>query len=469
LFGIFKNKEKDGIMKRTFFAIVLFTVFAAVGVNAGWMSRYWDGCKPSCSWSDKKQQIPGTICKECDKNNNPMKTSDQNKSACDQGGTAYTCWDMIPFADPKDTNQAYGFAAAPTDQCGKCFKITFDGGFQHGKAYATHAAIKGKIITVMASNMGWDVAGGQFDMLIPGGGLGNFDAFSPQLGVAEAKLGKRSGGLLSDCEDSLRWDQGTLPQYQKCLRDKCNDVFKDPKHALLKQGCNFYADWFMAANNPTMTYEEVTCPQILIDRYTTGGNTPTPGPTYTLTVKRNPEEGGTTEPATDQKDIEKGTQVNITAKPADGYTFGVWVITDDSGKTTRSDSVSATVTVNGNVTVTANFIKDIVTPPDSTISPPDSTIPPPTDSTNSVRNVIKAKTRVGITLKSTRGGFNAYLPTDHGYTSYRLIDLQGREIRSGKIGAGVNDLSVGGLKHSVFFLRLSGGGKAPVSLKVINY
>lgn len=453
-------------MKKMFFAVALLTVFSASGANAGWASRYWDGCKPSCSWSDKQQFIKGTICKECDKNNNPMATSDKNQSACQGGGTSYTCWDMIPFADPNNPNQAYGYAAAPTDQCGKCFKLTFNGGFEHGAPYATHAAIKGKVLTVMASNMGGDVGAGQFDILVPGGGVGQFDAFSSQLGISKEALGKQYGGFLSDCEEQLNWSAGTLAQYQKCLSDKCNNVFKDPKHALLKQGCNFYSDWFMAANNPKMDYVEVECPQILIDRYTKGGNTPTPGPTYTLIVQRAPEEGGTTVPADSLPDIEKGTEVSIKAVPADGYKFDFWKVTD-SGTVAKPDSASTTVTVNGRAFLTAIFSMVIVSPPD-TGNTTDSLTPPP-DSTISVRHAVKAKTRAGITLKSAPGGFNAYLPAGHGYTSYHLINLQGREIRSGKIGAGVNDLKVGGLKHSVFFLKLSGNGKAPVSLKVVNY
>jgi len=459
-------------MKRTLFSVTLLVVSVAVGVNAGWASRYWDGCKPSCSWKEKTQHIPGTICKECDKSNNPLPIKggekwENNASSCD-GGPAYTCWDMIPFADPNNPNQAYGFAAAPTDQCGKCFKLTFNGGFEHGAPYATHAAIKGKVLIVMASNMGSDVGGGQFDILIPGGGVGAFNAFSSQLGVSKEALGKQYGGLLSDCEEQLKWSAGSLLQYQKCLSDKCNDVFKDPKHALLKQGCNFYSEWFMAANNPQMDYTEIACPQILIDRYTKGGNLPTPGPTYKLAVKRVPEDGGTTVPADSLPDIEKGTQVTITAAPAAGYTFARWTVTD-SGKIAKTDTVSTTVTVNGNATVTAYFAKEIVIipPPPDSVSPPDSVIPPP-DSTISVRSVIAGKTRAGITLKSVPGGFNAYLPADHGYTSYKLINLQGREIRSGKIGPGVNDLKVGGLKRSVFFLRLEGKGRTPTSLKVVN-
>jgi len=298
----------------------------------------------------------------------------------------------------------------------------------------------------MTSNMGGDVGQGQFDILIPGGGLGMFDSFSGQLGVSKDRLGANEGGFLADCERTLNWASGTLAQYQKCLRDKCNDVFSDPKHALLKQGCVFYADWFMAANNPSMTYEQVTCPAILIDRYTTGGNTPTPGPAYTLTINRNPVDGGTTNPTGAQSGVSEGTAVPITATAAAGYAFDNWTISG-SGTIAKADDASTTVTVNGNVTVTANFKQNI-----------------------SVINPNAAKARGGITLKPAPGGFTALLPAAHGYTSYKLINVQGREVKSGRIGADASGLSVSGLTRGVFFLRLEGGGKTPApSLKVVTY
>jgi len=236
------------------------------GVSTGWASRYWDGCKPSCSWSDKPQAISGSRCKACSSNGtSEIAANDNNRSSCD-GGNSYTCFDQVPYI--VNENLAYAFAATPGsgNQCGKCYQIQFDGGFEHGTAYATHNAIKGKTLIVMSSNIGGDVSGGQFDLMIPGGGLGQFDAFSPQIGVNKSDLGAQYGGLLANCETQLNWANGTLAQYQTCLRDKCNSVFGS-KNANLLNGCLFYANWAMAANNPKLLYKEVTCPQYLIDKY----------------------------------------------------------------------------------------------------------------------------------------------------------------------------------------------------------
>jgi len=75
--------------------------------------------------------------------------------------------------------------------------------------------------------------------------------------------------------------------------------------------------------------------------------------TYTLTVSRNTTAGGTVTPAS-QSGITAGTVVNISASAASGYTFNGWTISG-SGTIANSSSASTSVTVNGDVTVTANF------------------------------------------------------------------------------------------------------------------
>jgi len=229
------------------------------GVKNGWTSRYWDGCKQSCSWGGKTQHSPLAStdrCKVCRKDgSSEIAADDNNRSSCD-GGDSYTCFDFTPHK--VNDNLAYAFAASPTDKCGLCFQIQFDGGFKHGTANATHQAVKGKTLIVMTSNMGGDVGEGQFDVLIPGGGVGAFDAFSTQIGVTQ--LGERYGGLLSACEKENNYD---FTKYKSCLTSKCN-IFTN---ATLKEGCLFYANWFEAANNPTMIYKEVECPQYLINKY----------------------------------------------------------------------------------------------------------------------------------------------------------------------------------------------------------
>jgi len=246
--------------------LVLLVVFFAAGAyaqaGAGWLSRYWDGCKPSCSWSGKQYNGQGQ-CKECDKNDNKMTTNDANTSSC-QGGNSYTCWDMSPWA--VDNTTAYGFAAAHNDnQCGTCWQLTFNG--QTNGSTNNANFVNGKKLIVMISNIGGDVQGNQLDFLVPGGGVGAFDAFSSQINVSKSALGAQYGGLVSDgCQGN-----------PSCLKQKCDAVFSGSgRKEWLKAGCYFYADWMGAVDNPKYNAVSVTCPQALVDRWKNAA-TGTPG------------------------------------------------------------------------------------------------------------------------------------------------------------------------------------------------
>ncbi len=78
------------------------------------------------------------------------------------------------------------------------------------------------------------------------------------------------------------------------------------------------------------------------------------------------------------------------------------------------------------------------------------------------------KAHVAVTLKIGPKSFSALLPPNHGYTSYRLMDMQGREVRSGKVGTDATDLRFDGLKSGVLFLKLYGKG-TPLVLKAVAY
>jgi hypothetical protein len=82
---------------------------------------------------------------------------------------------------------------------------------------------------------------------------------------------------------------------------------------------------------------------------------------------------------------------------------------------------------------------------------------------------VTIKARAMVTVKSTSRGFTASLPAGHGFTSYKVINLQGREVKSGRIGGAATDLSVSGLKHGIVFLRLEGKGQTPLALKAVVY
>ena len=291
-------------------------------------TRYWDGCKPTCSWLDKiGNPQPWTLARSCDRdgvnempafylspaNYNPPYhigylgtpnacVSDNRTQEWPQsstyaewklnnpnfpGGDAHTCFDMAPYA-VNDT-LAYAFAATDNGLCGECFMLQFNGDWAEDVARPTHRALKGKTLIVMANNTG--VGERWFDIMIPGGGLGDYDGFSVQLGMSPEEnagysgpLGLRTGGLLSECifgtlpsnpnnpdysPIGVGLNSGwtsTLEDFQTCLRAKCHRVF-DKQSPHLLRGCLWHADWFMAADNPIANYIKIECPKYLVDKY----------------------------------------------------------------------------------------------------------------------------------------------------------------------------------------------------------
>jgi len=291
----------------------------APGVKKSKTTRYWDGCRPSCSYiGNIGKPNPWVIGRACDRNGineipliylHPRsqtqgdpgiyykdvpcaKEQDQawpkSQTYKDWVSThpdfpkeshAYTCFDMAPYA-VNDT-LAYAFAATleTTLPCGKCARLQFNNEWTYdSKPRVNHRALKGKTLIVMANNTG-TVDDNQFDIMIPGGGLGAFDCFSQQIGSSD--LGHRMGGLLSECsynEDKsygVLSDRFTLAQWQDCLEKRCHRAFDGkPKHLL--DGCLWHVNWFMAADNPEAEWVETTCPKYLVDKYNSTATTKLP-------------------------------------------------------------------------------------------------------------------------------------------------------------------------------------------------
>ena len=271
-------------------------LLAAGTTQKGWNSRYWDSCKPHCSWMDNidtssqaAYAAAGYTSRNCNINDIEIPTFTLSKglqqywwgmegvpSSCDIGaGGAFTCTDMAPIK-VNDT-LSYGFVAGPSNQgCGKCYHLQYDGSTSNTgdggpDVKETHIALKGKHMVVMASNIGHDVdpKSTQFDLLVPGGGVGIFNALSTQIGKAPEELGSTNGGVLSYCMQKLGYWQVTKEQYQECVIEKCDVVFDSTTWPHLNRGCKWLATFFEAADNPTFVWEEVECPQYLVDKYQT--------------------------------------------------------------------------------------------------------------------------------------------------------------------------------------------------------
>lgn len=231
----------------------------------GYATRYWDCCKPHCGWSSNSAS--GALA-SCDASDNNLGNADAANSC--EGGPAYLCHSNAPWA-VSDT-LAYGFAAVAalgsSDICGKCYQVDFTGGSQAGSDPGS-AALVGKSMIVQAINIGGDVGSGQFDIAIPGGGVGAFNACSMQWSVPASQLGAQYGGFLADCKQSSGSD---LAAIKSCVKQKCTSVFETKNLTELAAGCQWFVDWFQAADNPKLKYAEVACPNDLMNRGIHRGN-----------------------------------------------------------------------------------------------------------------------------------------------------------------------------------------------------
>ncbi|KAI1274217.1 glycoside hydrolase family 45 protein [Xylaria sp. FL0933] len=201
---------------------------ALAASGTGTTTRYWDCCKPSCAWSGKA--AVSAPARTCDANDSPLADVDA-KSGCDSGGVAYTCSNYSPFA--VDDNLAYGFAATAisggteSSWCCACYQLDF-----------TSGPVAGKSMIVQSTNTGGDLGSNQFDILMPGGGVGIFDGCKSEFG--QSLPGAQYGGVSSraDC------DSASMPE-------------------ALRAGCYWRFDWFQNADNPGVTFTQVQCPSQL--------------------------------------------------------------------------------------------------------------------------------------------------------------------------------------------------------------
>jgi hypothetical protein len=198
--------------------------------GSGTTTRYWDCCKPSCAWPGKVNLATGaTPVRTCDIKDTPL--TDPNASSGCGGGTAYQCSSEAPWAVTDDL--AYGYAAvnieggSEASWCCACYELTF-----------TSGPVAGKKMIVQATNTGSDLAGNQFDLSIPGGGVGIFNGCTNEWGAPSAGWGAQYGGI----SDASACD--SFPE-------------------ALKAGCEWRFGWFMGADNPTVSFTQVACPAAL--------------------------------------------------------------------------------------------------------------------------------------------------------------------------------------------------------------
>jgi hypothetical protein len=199
----------------------------------GYATRYWDCCQTHCS------QSSGHRCSQ-----DGTSSTGSTQSAC-SGGDSFACYDEAPRA--VSDCLSYGHIAKSNPNCGGCYRIQFTGQGEHNANDPGSKAIKGKQMIVKVTNTGGDVAGNQFDLMIPGGGVGQFNACSRQWGTSD--LGAQYGGFLTECT-------GAHSAKKECVRQECMKI----PAGKARDGCLWFVDWFQVADNPKFTSESTNCP-----------------------------------------------------------------------------------------------------------------------------------------------------------------------------------------------------------------
>jgi hypothetical protein len=208
------------------------------GGSSGFTTRYWDCCKPSCGWSANANGKPTHTCGK----DGTSTVNNDTQSVCGGGG-GYMCYWGAPWS-VSDT-LSYGFAAYNGVACGTCFQLQFTGKGQYNANDPGSNAINGKTMIVQVINIG-GISSNQFDLLIPGGGVGGNPGGCPaQWGNID--IGDTSGGMLTTCKDD-----------KACVQQKCQAAFGNMP--LLLAGCNWVTGWFSAADNPQILFKQIACP-----------------------------------------------------------------------------------------------------------------------------------------------------------------------------------------------------------------
>nr|XP_023022929.1 endoglucanase-like [Leptinotarsa decemlineata] len=198
----------------------------------GITTRYWDCCKPSCGWTDlvnnTRFKTPVHTCAI-----DGIEIIDpQQQSGCADVGAAYTCSNQQPFV--VNSTLAYGFSAVSFTggedyhMCCSCMLLNFQG------------QLSGKKMLVQITNTGSPLAVNQFDIELPGGGVGIYPhGCMKQWNASETGWGDTFGGVHSDAECS------ELP-------------------AVLQPGCHFRFQFMEGVSNPPVTFQQVQCPRELV-------------------------------------------------------------------------------------------------------------------------------------------------------------------------------------------------------------
>jgi hypothetical protein len=158
-----------------------------------------------------------------------------------------------------DATTSYGFAAFNSGACGDCYELDFTGmSSSRGSNDPGSQQLCGKKMIVQVINIG-NIGANQFDLMIPGGGVGAFNACTNEWGASSSLLGAQYGGIMTTCQQQ----NSDYATYSTCTKNGCAALFSNSSEAELLAGCNWFTGWFGNADNPSFKYTKVSCPAAL--------------------------------------------------------------------------------------------------------------------------------------------------------------------------------------------------------------
>lgn len=225
-------------LRNTILSLELFTIVAQCALlnytGEAITTRFWDCCKPSCSWNGKADfSQPVLSCTADDK------PADVAAGTGCNGGTAFQCSNQQPWKI-NDT-LSYGYAgvyitpdithgSVESAWCCACYQLDF-----------TSEPLVGKSMIVQASNTAYDVTTAnrfslavsickhiglpKLSLQVPGGNTSSTNACAQQYGVSQSVFGANMAGVSS--------------------KDDCQNL---PEN--LQSGCQWRFDWFKDASYP---------------------------------------------------------------------------------------------------------------------------------------------------------------------------------------------------------------------------
>ncbi|XP_050498803.1 endoglucanase-like isoform X2 [Diabrotica virgifera virgifera] len=199
----------------------------------GITTRYWDCCKPSCAWADNVNTPDKQPLKSCRVDGEAV-APPNDPSGCDINGSSFVCNNNQPYV--VNSTLSYGFASASfsggidTSMCCSCMLLNFEG------------QLKGKQFLVQLTNSGEEYQTNQFDLGIPGGGVGLFPkGCTAQWNAPSTGWGDLYGGVHTE--------------------EECNEL---PE--VLQPGCKWRFTFMEGVSNPEVTFYQVQCPRELVER-----------------------------------------------------------------------------------------------------------------------------------------------------------------------------------------------------------